>query len=115
MRFAKAFVMVVFAVVLETYVVDCVAMDTPEQAMQCCDTMPCSHGHDQADDCCKSMFAMHAPFMQPSAHTFSISLVFVAVTPVLSQAHSLEFALGVIAAHSHAPPFSHASNLSLRI
>jgi hypothetical protein len=92
-------------------------MVSPDDAMKCCDSMPCpSHNHDAAQDCCKSMAAMHGPFIQPSAQTLSISAVFIAVVPSVSQAHPAEFSFGVVAAHWHAPPISPASNLTpLRI
>jgi len=44
------------------------AATTPEQAMQCCNSMPCSsHGHEHSQDCCKTTQAMHRPFVQPSS------------------------------------------------
>jgi hypothetical protein len=41
-------------------------MTTPEQATQCCSSMPCmAQGHD-GQDRCKSMPFMHAPFVRPT-------------------------------------------------
>jgi hypothetical protein len=46
MRFAKPILLAALAVALAAYAFDCGALGTPEQAMQCCNSMPCSsHGH----------------------------------------------------------------------
>jgi hypothetical protein len=67
MRIAKPILMVVLAVALAAYVFDCSAMATPEQAMQCCNSMPCApHGH-RGQDCCKTMQIAHVPFVQPAS------------------------------------------------
>jgi hypothetical protein len=45
MRFTKPILLAVVAIALATYASDRFAMSTPDEAMQCCDTMPCSsHG-----------------------------------------------------------------------
>ena len=45
---------------LAAYALDCVGMTTPEQAMQCCNSMRCpSHDH-HGQDCCKTMPTMHS-------------------------------------------------------
>jgi hypothetical protein len=67
MRFCKPILMAALVVALAAYAFDCGAVTTPEQAMQCCASMPCApHGHD-GQDCCKSMPSMHAPFVQSAA------------------------------------------------
>jgi hypothetical protein len=67
MRFFRPVLIGVLVVALGAYAFDCGAMTTPEQAMQCCASMPCApHGHD-GQDCCKSMPSMHAPFVQSAA------------------------------------------------
>jgi hypothetical protein len=106
MRFAKPILLTVLAMALATYAFDCLAMTTPEQAMQCCDTMPCaSHGHEHSQDCCKTMPSIHAPFVQPaSAHGLSFSPVFVAALPALITSPGLDSPVNVVAAHCHAPP-----------
>src|SRR6266850_2554912 len=118
MRFAKPILQAVVAIALAAYAFDCLAMSTPEQAMQCCDTMPCSsHGHEHSQECCKTMPSMHAPFLQPaSAHGLSFSLVFVAALPAFNASHGLYSPAGVLTAHCHAPPiFEIAASSPLRI
>jgi hypothetical protein len=57
----------VLTVALAGYALDCVGMTTPEQAMQCCNSMRCpSHGH-HGQDCCKSMPSIHVVLGQPSS------------------------------------------------
>src|SRR6266446_5179227 len=67
MRLAKTILLAVLAVALAGYAFDCGAATTPEQAMQCCNSMHCtsSHGH-HGQDCCKTMPRTHAAFLQPS-------------------------------------------------
>jgi hypothetical protein len=106
MRFAKPILLAVMAIALATYATDCFAMSTPEQAMQCCDSMHCSsHGHEHSQECCKTMPSMHAPFVQPvSAYGLSFSVVFVAVLPGFSALQGLDFSAGILTTHCHAPP-----------
>jgi hypothetical protein len=105
MRLLKPVVMLVLVVALAAYALDCGAMTTPEQAMQCCTSMPCSpHGHD-GQDCCKEMPAMHAPFVQ-SASTHSVSQTH-AISAVLTQLQASGSAWpdhGTVGGWSHAPP-----------
>jgi hypothetical protein len=118
MGLAKPILLAVLAVALAAYAFDCGAATTPEQAMQCCDSMPScsSHGH-HAEDCCKAMPSMHAPFMQPSsAHGVSYSLLVFAVLPATGKLHAVDSSDRVIAAHCHAPPIRYApASLPLRI
>jgi len=101
----------VMAIVFATYAFDCLAMSTPDTAMQCCDAMPCaSHGHEHSQQCCKTMPSMHAPFLQPaSAHAQSLSSVFVAVLPRFSASQVLDSRSRVLTAHCHAPPIAPAA------
>jgi hypothetical protein len=118
MRFAKPILLVVMAIVLATYAFDCLAMSAPDQAMQCCDTMPCSsHSHDRSQECCKTMPSMQAPFVQPaSANGPSFSLVFVAVLTGFNVSQGLDSPADVLTAHCHAPPIPQAAGPSpLRI
>jgi hypothetical protein len=92
-------------------------MITPEQAMQCCGSMPCSTHRHHGQDCCKTMTAMHSPFLQASSvHNASFSLDAVALLP----ASNLSFGLGsltrMVVATCHAPPIlCLPSSLPLRI
>src|ERR1700737_354950 len=118
MRLVKAFWVgaVVFALV--AYVVDCSAMATPDEAMQCCDTMPCSsHSHGQAQDCCKAMSSTHVPFVRPSSSqdTPHVPLVF-AILSSLDKVSALVSSADLIQQESHAPPILLSpASLPLRI
>jgi hypothetical protein len=109
MRSVKPILLAVLAVALARYAFDCGATTTPEQAMQCCNSMPCSpHGH-HAQDCCKTMQAMHAPFVQPSSvHGVSSSTLAFAVLPATSESLASGSPNRVIAALCHAPPIRYA-------
>jgi hypothetical protein len=111
MRSAKRTVMVLLAVGLATYAFDCLAMSTPDAAMQCCNTMACSsHGHEHSQECCKTMPSMHAPFIQlASTHALPFSPVFVAVLPTFSASQVLDSPSSVLMAHCHAPPIPQAA------
>ncbi len=116
MRFCKTILMAALVVALAAYAFDCGAMTTPEQAMQCCTSMPCApHGHD-GQDCCKSMPSMHAPFVQSAVHGPSHAR---AVVAVLTTFDGLDITLAEAvtpAMHSHGPPqISPTTLLPLRI
>jgi len=97
--------MLALVVALAAYALDCGAMTTPEQAMQCCSSMPCApHGHD-GQDCCKDMPSMHAPFVQmvsaqsaPQIHATGAVLT----TPQASGLTRLDH--GTFGVQSHAAP-----------
>jgi hypothetical protein len=117
MRLAKPIFLAVMAVALAAYAIDCGAATTPEQAMQCCNSMPCSSHRHQGQDCCKTMPAMHAPFVQPSSvHGVSYSPVVSAVLPVSGEPQGFDLSDRMVAAHCHAPPVLYApAPLPLRI
>lgn len=118
MRVAHAILVAAIIVTLSAYAIDCGVMTAPEQAMQCCKSMPChSHGHG-SQDCCKTMPAMHAPFVQASiSHDVSqpraeLGTVSTA-TAGLTIANPSE---RIVPALSHAPPIlSSAASTPLRI
>jgi hypothetical protein len=101
----KTLVMVALVVALAAYALDCGAMTTPEQAMQCCSSMPCAPQGHVGQDCCKSMPSMHAPFVQPtSVHPTTHALAAVA-TLAASGANSAALAeFEAFSTSSHAPP-----------
>src|SRR5258708_19355497 len=105
MRLVRPIFLAVLAAALLAYAFDCGAPATSEQAMQCCHSMPCSsHGH-HAQDCCKTMAAMHAPFVQPSSvQGVSYSPLAFAVPTTIGKPLAQDFPNRVIAAVSHAPP-----------
>lgn len=97
--------MLALVVALAAYALDCGAMTTSEQAMQCCASMPCApHGHD-GQDCCKDMPSMHAPFVQSVSaqsaqqiHAISAVLTPLQVSGLARPDH------GTFGVQSHAPP-----------
>jgi hypothetical protein len=117
MRLATQLSLAVLAIALAAYAFDCGAATTPEQAMQCCNSMPCSsHGHD-GQDCCNTMAAMHAPFVQPSSLLgVSFSPVVLAVLPAVGESLAVDSSNRLIAADCHAPPILYLpAPLPLRI
>jgi hypothetical protein len=105
MRFARQILMGVLAVALAVYAFDCPATTTPEQAMQCCNSMPCSSQGHHGQDCCKTMQAMHAPFVQPSfVNSISYSPVAVAVLDSFDEFRGVDSSAHTLAELSNAPP-----------
>jgi hypothetical protein len=102
---------------LATYAFDCGGMTTPQQAMECCKSMPCSSQGHHGQDCCKAMPAMHAPFVQLStAQGAGFSLDVLTVLPASSEAIDLVLAARSVTSDWHAPPGSlPLSPLPLRI
>jgi len=111
MRFMKPILLVVVALAIAVYAIDCGAMTSSDEAMQCCSTMPCSsHSQEHSQECCTTMPSTHAPFLQPaSAHDLSFSPVLVAVLPSSSASKDLHSVADVLASHSHAPPIPQAT------
>jgi hypothetical protein len=116
MRLAKLILLTVLTVTLAAYALDCSAT-TPEQAMACCNSMPCSSQGHHGQDCCKTMPAMHAPFVQPSSVVgISYSPSAAAVLTAFNESHGLDSSAFIVAEHSHAPPLARSQALSpLRI
>jgi hypothetical protein len=118
MGFEKAILLIALAVALAAYALDCDASSTPEQAMNCCHSMPCaSHGH-HGQECCKSMSAMHSPFIAPPAGGEGISFAPLALTLLSAPAQPSGFAFSglLISSDFHAPPvFSPPIQQPLRI
>src|SRR5215472_3437531 len=116
MRFARTILLAVVAILLAAYVFDCDAMSTPERAMQCCGSMPCSPQGHQGQDCCKTMPSMHAPFVQPSSVQQVSSPVVVAALPAPGNLPPATTSERIPASVSHAPPiFSPPTFSPLRI
>jgi hypothetical protein len=117
MRFSKAILVAVVVLAVAVYAFDCSAMTTPDEAMQCCNSMPCSpHGH-QGQDCCKTMPSMHAPFVKSSSiHSVEpLGFQSAVLVPAQDFVNSNSF-IGRVAVYSHAPPGNHALDLTpLRI
>lgn len=117
MDVVKRILLMVAIFALATYGLDCLAMTTPEQAMQCCNSMPCSpSGHD-SQDCCKTLPSVNASFLQ-SPHT-SISpivhVVGVALAGLTNKPALFGEPVGVPAL-SHGPPIRYSpASLPIRI
>jgi hypothetical protein len=111
--------MVVMAVALAAYGFDCSPMTTSEEAMQCCDSMACSSSTARDQDCCKTMRAMHVPFLplfsEQGVSLQSLAQVSLAALPVSAESFAMNFSEHV-PAQSKAPPiFSPPASLLLRI
>ncbi|MGH9683413.1 MAG: hypothetical protein ACRD4S_07365 [Candidatus Acidiferrales bacterium] len=117
MRISRPILLVIVALALTAYAVDCSAMTTPADAMQCCKSMPCSSSSGHSQNCCKTMPAMHAPFVQaPSAQGFSPISTVTAILPQQNGTPVIAFSIMPIGGHSHAPPGPWISpSLPLRI
>jgi hypothetical protein len=123
MRYANAILRSVLTVALAAYALDCEAMATPQQAMQCCAAMHCaSNGQMKMDaqqgmDCCKTMPTVRAPFLIPSAgHEISYGAVVFAVLPVPSSLTKFVSTSSGVTERTHAPPVFSPPTLSpLRI
>jgi hypothetical protein len=118
MRLARPILTAVVVVALAGYGLDCSAMSTPEEAMQCCDSMPCpSQGPDHSQDCCKTMPSIQAPFVQPhSAAGALFTLVALALLPDVMASQDVDSSARVLfTALSHAPPIPQATPAPLRI
>ncbi len=120
MRKARPILVTLIAVVLAAYASDCSAMASPEQAMQCCQSMGmecASHGLS-AMDCSSSMQSAQAPFVMPAtpSHDSSATLLVFAVLPAADLPAELNSSGVLLTAQSHAPPiFNLAAPLPLRI
>jgi hypothetical protein len=116
-RFARLVFVAAAVISLMAYAFDCEGMQTPERAMQCCNSMPCSSQRHHEQDCCKSMPSMHKPFVQVSAsHDAGFSLQVLGVLPTSAEFSIPKLSAGSVAAQCHAPPiFRSPSPLPLRI
>jgi hypothetical protein len=108
-------------VALAAYGLDCLAMATPEQAMQCCNTMRCHSRHHRShhgsQDCCNTTPQMHADFGLPaSVQAIDFSPVALGVVQAFKDSQITKFFASIIAVHSHDPPPSCSTPvISLRI
>jgi hypothetical protein len=117
MDVVKKILLTVAVVALATYGLDCLAMTTPEQAMQCCNSMPCSPNGHHGQDCCKTMPSANAPFLRsphtsiaPAVHVVGAAILGLADAPVVS-GESVRVSM-----LSHAPPIRYSpASLPIRI
>jgi len=117
MVFARRVLLAVLTVAVGAYASDCGGMTTPEQAMQCCNSMRCSSHHHHGQECCKTMPAIHAAVGQPpSVQGVSFSPFALGVVRAFAESQSIESSARMIAEYSHAPPASYSpAILPLRI
>jgi hypothetical protein len=105
MGFIKPVFLTLVVVALATYGFDCLAMTTPEQAMQCCRSMPCSRQGHTGQDCCKTMPSMHAPFVQPSSgHGVALDHVAITAVPLSGESPRLDLSTYDVLTVDHSPP-----------
>ena len=106
-RLMKLIFLAAFVAVLAAYSFDCGAAMTPEQAMKCCDSMPCSSQGQHGQDCCNTMPSAQASFVQPTSvgHASFVPIVF-ALLRTLVDAHDRDSSARVVAAFAHDPPVS---------
>jgi hypothetical protein len=105
MGLAKSILLTALGVLLSLYSFDCGGMTTPDQAMECCKSMPCSTGGHQGQDCCKVMPAMHSPFVQTSVlHGLTYSPVVAVTFETIAESQGENSSARGIAENSHAPP-----------
>lgn len=118
MRYFRQILVSSLLLALTAYALDCDGMTTPEQAMQCCNSMLCSsQGHMNGQDCCETMPTMHSPFVTTSmVQGAAFSHAEVAGLDAANTSANLDSVTSSVAAHSHAPPIFYSSvPLSLRI
>src|SRR5947209_5844693 len=95
MRFARPILIAVLGFAFSAYGIDCAPMVTPDNAMQCCDSMNCSHG-DHGEDCCQAAPSVHAPFVQAaSVQSVSLAPLAFAVLPASVQSPAIHPAGGL--------------------
>jgi hypothetical protein len=92
-------------------------MTTPEQAMQCCNSMPCSPQGHHGQDCCKTMPSLQAPFAQPpSGHVISLDHVAITSTPRSGECPLVDSSACDVLTVDHSPPILYsASAVPIRI
>lgn len=117
MRFAKPILVALLGIAFLAYGFDCSPMVLPDQAMECCESMNCSHGM-HGDDCCQTGASIHAPFVQPtSMHSIDFPVLALAVLPASLHFQSADRPAGRGTVQFHDPPslFAALSLIQLRI
>src|SRR5947209_19963123 len=106
MRFARSITVALLTAALGLYALDCSAMITPEQAMQCCHTMRCSSSIHHSQDCCRTMPNLRVALGQPSSvQSAPLAHAMMALLPAANLSLvQLPRASSCVVAESHAPP-----------
>ena len=108
MRFAKTVAVVIAVVALAAYGFDCLAMTTPEQAMRCCNSMPCAPNGHHGQDCCKTMPSVQAAFLQSSlGHIVSSADFGAVIIPGADKTSDGNTAIANAASVGHPPPIAY--------
>ena len=117
MRFARPILIAVLGFAFAAYGFDCSPIMSPDQAMECCESMNCSHGM-HGEDCCQTGTSVHAPFVQPaSMHSVAFTPLALVVQPASIHGSSGDHPVGGVALRFHDPPlfFDSSAPLQLRI
>jgi len=116
---AQGLALAALTISLSTYGLDCLAMSTPDEAMECCKAMRChyrKHGGQNSQDCCKTTPQMHAVPTRPvAAQKIASPSITLAVLRAISHSQLTGSSQYVIAPHSHDPPSKAACILRLRV
>jgi hypothetical protein len=116
---AQGLVLAALTISLSTYGLDCLAMSTPDEAMECCKAMRChyhKHRGQNSRDCCKTTPQMHGiPTRPVAAQRITSPSITLAVARAVSHSESMDPYDYVIAQHSHDPPSKAAPILRLRV
>lgn len=104
LRLAKWVLLATLTIALAAYGLDCLGMVTPEQEMQCCDTMQChSHGHHN-QGCCSTTPQVHYSLKPASIQRVPFSPVALGVVQGPSGCEIVQFPAVITSGHSHDPP-----------
>ena len=113
MRFAKTIAVVFAVVALAAYGFDCLAMTTPEQAMRCCNSMPCAPNGHHGQDCCKTMPSVQTAFPESSVgHIVSLADFGAVIITGFAGAHHGDTAIANAASVGHPPPIADSQPLT---
>src|ERR1700745_757536 len=102
LRPAKCVLSSALIVALAAYGLDCAGMITPEQAMQCCNTMRCHSHHGRShhgnQDCSNPSPAIQADFGQPSSvQGIAFSAVALGVVQAFNDSQIADFFASIVA------------------
>jgi hypothetical protein len=115
MRFAKPILVAMLGFAFAAYGFDCSPIVRPDQAMECCDSMNCSHGM-HGEDCCQTGTSVHAPFVQPlSMHSAEFPPLALAALPVSVHFDLIDHLDGRSVLRFHDPPRFFGSMVSLQL
>src|SRR5215469_15202273 len=108
---AKHVLFAALILVLSAYGLECVGVTTPEQSMQCCNTMRCHSPHNrhshQSMDCCETVPHIQPALGQPSSvRAISFAPATLGLVQGFGDSRLMEVSRGIIGAHAHDPPLA---------